>query len=56
MDVKELDKLLERSSLFNKSKRYDALFSKSGFTEKFMEQAKLNGILLFSIEDLFIVT
>lgn len=53
MDIKELDKLFERSNLFNTSKRYYALFSKSGFTEKLKERAKSNNILLFSIEDLF---
>lgn len=43
VDVGVLDKLIERSNLFNQTERYYYLFSKSGFTQGCAEKAKMLG-------------
>lgn len=43
VDVGVLDKLIERSNLFNHTERYYYLFSKSGFTQGCIEQAEKLG-------------
>lgn len=43
VDVGVLDKLIERSNLFNQTEKYYFLFSKSGFTQGCIEQAKKLG-------------
>lgn len=43
VDTGVLDKLIERSNLFNHTERYYYLFSKSGFTQGCAEKAKMLG-------------
>lgn len=43
VDAGVLDKLIERSNLFNHTERYYYLFSKSGFTQGCAEKAKMLG-------------
>lgn len=43
VDAGVLDKLIERSNLFNQTERYYYLFSKSGFTQGCAEKAKMLG-------------
>ncbi|HOQ39324.1 MAG TPA: ATP-binding protein [Fervidobacterium sp.] len=52
VDISVLNTLIEKGVLFDFKNKYYAIFSKSGFTKKVMEFAKVNGkILLFTVED-----
>lgn len=53
VDVGVLDKLIERSNLFNQTERYYYLFSKSGFTQGCAEKAlKLGNVKLVEYKDI----
>ena len=53
VDVGVLDKLIERSNLFNHTERYYYLFSKSGFTQGCAEKAlKLGKVKLVEYEEI----
>ena len=52
VDISVLNTLMEKGALFDFRNKYYVIFSKSGFTKKVMEFAKVNdNILLFTMED-----
>jgi len=54
VDISDLNKLVEKSELFNTEKKIYVLFSKSGFTYKLLERAKNDEtIRLYTLEELF---
>lgn len=53
VDIKVLNKLIDNSEAFPCEKKIYVLFSKSGFTQAVIDEAKSKGVLLYSLDDIF---